>query len=176
MRLLPSWRYFCLPLENKKPCSFHRPLSREIVAMTCERCGAEAPTRRVSFYRNIGLLLFRLTESTECRLCKPCVHQVFWKYMLINLTLGWWGAISIILTPLIIISNTIQYLFCLGMATAQQHSASGESPESSREAISDDDARRSTSRISGSLVECPFCRTEVSVTERGSCPSCQASL
>ncbi len=143
--------------------------------MACERCGAEAPTRRVSFYRNIGLLLFRLTESTECRLCKPCVHQVYWQYMLINVTLGWWGAISIILTPLIIISNTIQYLMCLGMATAPNHPVGDESLKTALESDSHEVAR-SKSHMSGETAECPFCRTQVSVTEQGSCPSCQATL
>jgi len=175
LRLSRSSRYSCLPSKSESHCSFHRPHLREIVTMTCERCGAEAPTRRVNFYRNIGLLLFRLTESTECRLCKPCVHEVFWKYMLVNVTLGWWGAISIILTPLIILSNTIQYLFCLGMATGPKQEASGESPETPLKSISED-ANRSTSDRSGNLIECPFCRTQVSVTERGSCPSCQATL
>ncbi len=143
--------------------------------MACERCGAEAPTRRVNFYRNIGLLLFRLTEATEGKLCKPCIHSVFWKYLLINLTLGWWGAISIILTPLIILSNTVQYLFCLGMPTAAQHAAAEESLGTTLEATSHDTARP-TSHTSGEIVECPFCRTQVSVSERGTCPSCKASL
>ncbi len=175
LRNLGCWRYSCFPSESEKPCSFHRPLLREIVTMTCERCGAEAPTRRVNFYRNIGLLVFRLTESTECRLCKPCIHQVFWKYMLINVTLGWWGAISIILTPLIILSNTVQYLFCLGMATAPQNAVAEGSSGTTLEATSHD-AARSTSHSSGEIIECPFCRTRVSVSERGTCPSCQASL
>ena len=139
--------------------------------MTCERCGTEAPTRRVNFYRNIGLLFFRMTESTECRLCKPCVHSVYWKYMLINVTLGWWGAISIILTPLIIISNTVQYLMCLGMATVPKD------PTDEPTGIPlETNGLRSTSHMSGEILECPFCRTKVSITERGNCPSCQASL
>lgn len=83
--------------------------------MICQKCGVEAPTRYVSFHQNIGLLVLRLSNSTEGELCKSCIHGTFWQYTAINCTLGWWGIISLILTPIFIINNTVRYLGCLGM-------------------------------------------------------------
>lgn len=83
--------------------------------MICQKCGVEAPTRYVSFHQNIGLLVMRLSNSTEGNLCKSCIHGTFWTYTAINCTLGWWGMISLILTPIFIINNTVRFLGCLGM-------------------------------------------------------------
>lgn len=83
--------------------------------MYCEVCGCEAPTRHVSFHQNIGLLFMRLYNGTQGNLCKPCINKTFWKYTAINLTLGWWGIISLIVNPFFILNNTVRYLMCIGM-------------------------------------------------------------
>jgi hypothetical protein len=83
--------------------------------MYCEVCGCEAPTRYVSFHQNIGLLVMRLYNGTEGNLCKPCIHKTFWKYTAINMTLGWWGVISLIVTPFFQLNNMVRYLMCMGM-------------------------------------------------------------
>jgi hypothetical protein len=60
-------------------------------------------------HRNIGLLVFRLHESTQGNLCRRCIGETFWRYTLLNLTLGWWGVISFIVTPIFLITNLLEY-------------------------------------------------------------------
>jgi hypothetical protein len=81
----------------------------------CQSCGVEAPTKYVAFYQNIGLLVVRLSKSIEGELCKKCINKYFWEFTLINCTLGWWGLLSLIMTPFLVGNNVIRYLGCLGM-------------------------------------------------------------
>jgi hypothetical protein len=83
--------------------------------MYCQKCGIEAPTKYVAMYQNIGALVIRFSSSVEGNLCKNCIHSTFWTMTGINMTLGWWGMISLVVTPFFIINNTVRYLGCLGM-------------------------------------------------------------
>jgi hypothetical protein len=83
--------------------------------MYCENCGVESPTHYVSFHQNIGALIMRFYRGCQGHLCKPCIHKTFWTYTAVNLTLGWWGIISLILTPFFLINNLVYYTMCLGM-------------------------------------------------------------
>jgi hypothetical protein len=79
----------------------------------CQCCGVEAPTKYVEFYQNIGALLVRFHKSIKGKLCKSCINKYFWEFTMTNLTLGWWGTISFIMTPFLIINNVIRYLGAL---------------------------------------------------------------
>ena len=46
-------------------------------------------------------------------LCRPCISECFWRYTLVNLTLGWWGMISMVLTPIFLVNNAIHYIGAL---------------------------------------------------------------
>jgi hypothetical protein len=81
----------------------------------CQGCGLEAPTRYVEFYQNIGALVMRFHKSVRGNLCKSCINKYFWSYTLTNLTLGWWGMISLVVTPIFILNNVGRYLLCLRM-------------------------------------------------------------
>jgi hypothetical protein len=83
--------------------------------MYCQACGSKAPTKHVTFYQNIGLLILRLSKSIDGELCKPCVHKYFWEFTSINLLLGWWGIISFFFNWFFLLNNVVQYLGCLGM-------------------------------------------------------------
>lgn len=83
--------------------------------MICQKCGREAPTKYVAFYQNIGMLFMRMMYASEGNFCKPCIHSTFWSYFAVNLTLGWWGIISLIINPFLILNNVIRYVLCLGM-------------------------------------------------------------
>lgn len=83
--------------------------------MICQSCGVEAPTRHVTFYQNIGLLVMRFSNTVDGRLCKSCVHRYFWQYTGITFILGWWGVISFIVTVFFLINNLVQYVASLGM-------------------------------------------------------------
>jgi hypothetical protein len=84
-------------------------------SMICQVCGVEAPTKYVAFYQNIGALLMRFSKSIEGNLCKSCIHKHYWGMTGTTFFLGWWGTISVIITPFLILNNTGRYLFCLGM-------------------------------------------------------------
>jgi hypothetical protein len=45
-------------------------------------------------------------------LCKSCVHRYFWEYTLRTALGGWWSIVSLFLTPLILLWNILQYVFC----------------------------------------------------------------
>jgi hypothetical protein len=83
--------------------------------MICQSCGVEAPTRHVAFYQNIGALVVRFHKAVEGDLCKACIHRYFWKFTATTFFLGWWGTISLFVTPFFLLNNVGRYLFCLGM-------------------------------------------------------------
>ena len=83
--------------------------------MICQDCGVEASTKYVSFHQNIGALVVRFHKSVEGNLCKSCIHKYFWGTTGTTLLLGWWGTISFIVTPFVLLNNVGRYLFCLGM-------------------------------------------------------------
>jgi len=83
--------------------------------LLCEYCGIEAPTRRTSFVYNVGMFFLRQEVNVPGLFCKKCAHRYYWKFNLINLGLGWWGAISMILTPAFVVANTLRYLGCMSM-------------------------------------------------------------
>src|SRR5262245_50657840 len=83
--------------------------------MICQVCGVEAPTKYSAYYQNIGALVMRFTRSIQGNMCKSCQHKYFWQYTGINLTLGWWGVISFIITPFFVLNNVYRYLTALGM-------------------------------------------------------------
>ena len=60
----------------------------------------------------------RFTSTMEGNLCKSCIHRHFWKFTLVNVTLGWWGLHSLIITPFYLLNNLFRYLFCLAMPSA----------------------------------------------------------
>lgn len=81
----------------------------------CQGCGIEAPTKRLAYYQNIGALVVRFHKRIDGNLCKRCSHKYFWKYTLTDVTLGWWGTVSLIVTPFFILNNVGRYLTSLTM-------------------------------------------------------------
>ena len=84
----------------------------------CQGCGNEAPTRYVEFHQNIGALVMRFHKSVRGNLCKSCIHKRFWEFTLMNCVVGWWGLISLVVTPIFIVNNLGRYIMCLGMPPA----------------------------------------------------------
>ncbi len=81
----------------------------------CQSCGAIAPTRYVDFKQNIGMLVARRHSTVAGNLCKPCVHQHFWKMTGTTLAVGWIGQISIFIAPIFVVNNVVRYVSVLGM-------------------------------------------------------------
>jgi Pyruvate/2-oxoacid:ferredoxin oxidoreductase delta subunit len=84
----------------------------------CQLCGIYAPTRYVEFYQNIGALVRRYSRSIKGDLCKDCINRVFWRFTLTDLTLGWWGMVSVCVTPFYVINNVGRYIMSLGLIFA----------------------------------------------------------
>ena len=75
----------------------------------CQLCSNMRQTARVKFERNIGMLVLRQTRRLEANLCKSCLESQFWRFQGLNLVLGPWGIISLILTPIYLVTNTVSY-------------------------------------------------------------------
>lgn len=83
--------------------------------MLCQNCGIEAPTREVTYYQNIGALVMRFHKKFQGRVCKRCLHKLFFEYAGISAVAGWWGVISMIVNPFMILIDIFQYLTRLTM-------------------------------------------------------------
>ena len=83
--------------------------------MICQVCRVEASTRYVAFYQNIGALVVRFSRSIQGKLCKSCIHKHFWGMTGTTFVLGWWGYISLVVTPFILLNNIGRYVVCLAM-------------------------------------------------------------
>jgi hypothetical protein len=76
----------------------------------CQLCRSIRQTAHVKFARNIGMLVLRQTRRLEANLCKTCLIKKFWNFQGMNLLLGPWGIISLIVTPVYLVTNTLSYV------------------------------------------------------------------
>jgi hypothetical protein len=76
----------------------------------CQLCGSMRQTSPVTFHRNVGMLLVRQTHRLQGNLCKTCLSKKFWDFTMKNLLLGPWGVISLVMTPIYLITNTVSYI------------------------------------------------------------------
>ncbi len=81
----------------------------------CESCGLTVQTKYVEFYENIGMIIMRRHRSIKGKFCKSCIDYYFWNMTGKTMLLGWWGIISFIVTPFILINNFFRFAFTLGM-------------------------------------------------------------
>jgi hypothetical protein len=75
----------------------------------CAHCRKKKPTMSAGLNRHIGAIILMFHKSIRGQLCKECISQVFWDYMLITCFFGWWGLVSLFVTPVVLINNTIVY-------------------------------------------------------------------
>jgi hypothetical protein len=93
----------------------------------CQSCGLPAETKYVEIYENIGLLIIRFHKSIKGELCKSCINKFFWAYTGKTMLLGWWGIISVIVTPFILLNNVFRYITTIGMNNPQSRITNGTS-------------------------------------------------
>ena len=79
-------------------------------AARCESCGTLGPVGRIELHQNIGALVVRFHKSVKGNVCPACAKKHFQELTLITLVGGWWGVISFIMTPFILVNNVLQYL------------------------------------------------------------------
>ncbi len=105
-----SWR------EDKPSNLAENPENKSATGVSiCQNCGRLGQTKKVKFRRHIGALVLRFERTIDGNLCRDCIADYFWKYSLITLFLGWWGIISLIVTPFILLSNVGNYIGSWGM-------------------------------------------------------------
>lgn len=76
----------------------------------CQICGSMRQTSQVTFHHNIGMIVLRQTRSIQGNMCKTCLRSKYWEYMGKNLLLGPWGFISLVVTPIYMVTNTVSYV------------------------------------------------------------------
>ena len=81
----------------------------------CESCQLPAETKYIEFHENIGMVFMRKHRSVKGNFCKPCIDYYFWNLTGKTMLVGWWGTISFIITPFILLSNVIRFIFTIGM-------------------------------------------------------------
>ena len=81
----------------------------------CQYCGSIRPLRRAHYYKNIGMLIVRQNNEMEGDFCKECHNKLFIEYFLTCIFLGWWGVISLLITPFYLIFNLWSYIPTLWM-------------------------------------------------------------
>ncbi len=81
----------------------------------CQACRRRGEVRSVSLYQNIGIIIIRLHKAIHAQLCRDCISKYFWEYSLITFFGGWWGIISFILTPFLLMINLYHYFASFGM-------------------------------------------------------------
>ncbi len=96
----------------------------------CQLCFQQAPTKYVEIHQNVGLLVVRFHRSLKGNFCRDCIGSAFWTYSGITLLLGWWGVISFIVTPFILVNNIVQYLS--GLTIGRPNSKTVNRPEATR--------------------------------------------
>jgi hypothetical protein len=76
----------------------------------CQICGSMRQTSQVTFHRNIGMLIARQTLKLQGSMCKTCLGKKYWEFQGKGLLLGPWGMISLVVTPIYLITNTVSYV------------------------------------------------------------------
>ena len=76
----------------------------------CQLCGNARQTTPVEYNRNIGMLFLRQTRKINANMCKTCAGKQYWDFTIKNIVFGPWGVISLIITPIYLITNTVSYV------------------------------------------------------------------
>jgi hypothetical protein len=76
----------------------------------CQICKQMRSVAAISFHRNVGMLILRRTYRLRGDLCKSCVNRAYWAFTWRNFVQGWWGTISLLITPVYFVMNTYSFV------------------------------------------------------------------
>lgn len=94
------------PVTSATPAFATEPVSAEAAVMgMCQSCGVMAPLCPVTFRQNTGAVVMRFYRTVKGQLCTDCVDRHFWKMTGTTFALGWWGIVSLIVTPFFLVLN-----------------------------------------------------------------------
>lgn len=88
---------------------------RAVSAIVCQACGLEVPNRYVEYDQNIGAFHIRFYRTYRGYFCRRCNHRFFWKSSLITLGIGWFGLVSMFVTPAYLLGNMITCVRTFGL-------------------------------------------------------------
>ncbi len=92
----------------------------------CRSCGA-VPAAYAEFHSNRGFIVYRQSTNYVGPYCRDCGIATFRKASAINLIAGWWGYISVFVTPVYLIMNAVARRK-VAKLPAPQYPAPGYSP------------------------------------------------
>ena len=95
---------------NPNPVNAASAAAPATIMGRCQVCGNMRQTSEVKFHHNIGMIVLRQTRSIQGNMCKTCMRSKYWEFMGKNLLLGPWGIISVIVTPIYMVTNTVTYV------------------------------------------------------------------
>ncbi len=76
----------------------------------CDSCGGPGPLVATQFRQTIGAVLLRFEKTVEGYLCSDCARSHFVSCTTTTAVAGWFGIISLVLTPWFILTNIQNYL------------------------------------------------------------------
>lgn len=76
----------------------------------CSSCKGPGPVAVALFRQNVGALVMRFEKRIQGRMCRSCLSKHFWSYTLTTAAIGWLGVISILVAPIYVILNVVQYI------------------------------------------------------------------
>jgi hypothetical protein len=56
------------------------------------------------------MLVMRFSKRIGGSMCEKCASKYFWEYTLMTALLGWFGIISFVMSPFIVIGNVVSYV------------------------------------------------------------------
>jgi hypothetical protein len=92
----------------------------------CRLCHRRGPTRPVIFRQNVGVILLRFAKKVEGPLCRRCIESTFSDMTLITFFAGWWGIVSIVVTPFLLVSNIVEYTSAIRSPELRNAPSSGK--------------------------------------------------
>lgn len=84
------------------------PKSRPLIQY-CHSCGSIGPTKKLTFIRMIGLLVFAHFRRVSGEFCAACAVKFFWEFTGMTILLGW-ISVFVVGVPFILLANWINYL------------------------------------------------------------------
>jgi hypothetical protein len=87
--------------------------------VTCRICGC-GPAAQVTFRGHRGLIVLAQFLSMDGPFCRDCGLATFRRMTANTLLLGWWGAISVIATPVTLLINLVRRGKVAGLAPPQR--------------------------------------------------------
>jgi hypothetical protein len=84
----------------------------------CDACGVKSPTKYAAFHQHIGAVVLMFHRRYSGNFCRECIDTVFRRTTLTTLGLGWWGMISMIVTPFVLVHNVVRYLMVRDFASS----------------------------------------------------------